>query len=392
MYNQGPYPTHAGYYQGYATNEYPANEYPAHEPHGGLIWAYAPTGQQQSQLQLPSNPFLPVPAQPNPALTRAQKRNSRKKRSGLPIPAVPRVPQPMGNAVKPQETILNVLQHPTPTSQQLAPPGQKWILVTDTITVPFEVQLAPTQVPEPAKTTVVVSQVEPEKQNEEVNPAQAAANKLQWIIESSMACLSEQRVKYPLKDIGIIEAYFPQKMIETICGVSTIGSLLISVLSYLKIHGLPSSSPERLLGNCKSLNLIKFNPGALDNFADMSSLDNSTQEQKFKDYDMIHHDTVEGFLQHFSSMETFQRRPEVIVRSGITPCALQQAIKKCGVKMETGAPDGHWMITDVQDALKEKEYMDMAEAMMADFKKFKCPKEIKSAVLKSWCLYRKPYF
>ena len=46
MYNQGPYPTHAGYYQGYATNEYPANKYPAHEPQGGLIQAYAPTGQQ----------------------------------------------------------------------------------------------------------------------------------------------------------------------------------------------------------------------------------------------------------------------------------------------------------------------------------------------------------
>ena len=137
----------------------------------------------------------------------------------------------MGNAVKPQETILNVVQHPTPTSQQLAPPGQKWILVTDTITVPFEVQLAPTQVPEPAKTTVVVSQVEPEKQNEEVKSAQAAANKLQWIIESSMACLSEQRVKYPLKDNRIIEAYFPQKNIETICGVSTIGSMRISSLS-----------------------------------------------------------------------------------------------------------------------------------------------------------------
>ena len=67
------------------------------------------------------------------------------------------------------------------------------------------------------------------------------------IIESSMSCLLEQRVKYPLKTIGIIEAYFPQKRIETICGVSTIGSLLISGISYLKIHGLPSSSPECLL-------------------------------------------------------------------------------------------------------------------------------------------------
>ena len=159
--------------------------------------------------------------------------------------------------------------------------------MTDTVTVPVEVQVAPTPAPEPAKTTVVVSQVEPEKPNEEVKSAQTAANKLQWFVESTMACLLEQRVMYPLKDIGIIEAYFPQKKVETICSMSTIGSLLISGLTYLKIHGLPSSSPERILGHCKSSNLIKFSPGALDNFAYMSSLDNSTQEQKFKDYNIM---------------------------------------------------------------------------------------------------------
>ena len=178
MYNQGPYPTHAGYYQGYAANEYPVNEYPAHEPHRGPTWAYAPTRQQQPQLRPPSNPFLPVPAQPNPAYTIAQKRNSLKKRPGLSMPAVPRVPQPMGNAVQPQEVIPNVMQNPTPTSQQLAPPGQKWILVTNTATVPAEVQVAQTPTPEPAKPTVVANQMEPKKPNEELKSAQAAANKL----------------------------------------------------------------------------------------------------------------------------------------------------------------------------------------------------------------------
>ena len=57
MYNTGPYPAHAGYYHGYATNEYPANGYPAHEPHGGPTLVYAPTIQQQPHLQLPSNCF-----------------------------------------------------------------------------------------------------------------------------------------------------------------------------------------------------------------------------------------------------------------------------------------------------------------------------------------------
>ena len=67
-----------------------------------------------------------------------------------------------------------------------------------------------------------------------------------------MACLIEQRLKYPLNTIGIIEAYVPQKRIETICEVSTIGSLLISGKFYMQTHGLPSPSPERLLK--KSLN------------------------------------------------------------------------------------------------------------------------------------------
>ena len=110
----------------------------------------------------------------------------------------------------------------------------------------------------------VASQREPEnpksqeKPNEDLKSAQTAANKLQWIVESSMACLIEQRLKYPLNTIGIIEAYVPQKRIKTICGVSTIGSLLISGISYMKIQGLPSPSPERLLGKCKALNLIQF--------------------------------------------------------------------------------------------------------------------------------------
>ena len=88
--------------------------------------------------------------------------------------------------------------------------------------------------------------------------AQVAANKLQWIIESALACLLETRLKYPLSMAGIIEAFLPQRKIEFICVVSTIGSMLISGITYLTVHGLPSFSPERLLGQCKTLNLIQF--------------------------------------------------------------------------------------------------------------------------------------
>ena len=38
----------------------------------------------------------------------------------------------------------------------------------------------------------------------------------------------------------------------------------------------------------------------------------------------------------------------------------------CGVMIE-GAPDGNWTILDVLETLKEKEFMDIAETMVANF-------------------------
>ena len=86
-------------------------------------------------------------------------------------------------------------------------------------------------------------------------------------------------------------------------------------------------------------------------------------------YRMIHQDTVNGFLQHFSGIDTFCRRPEVCVQRGITPCALQQAMTNCRVKIE-GAPEGNWRITEVLEKLKEKQFMEIAEIMMAKFEKY----------------------
>ena len=86
----------------------------------------------------------------------------------------------------------------------------------------------------------------------------------------------------------------------------------------------------------------------------MSSLNTEAQEKKLTDYKMIHQDTVKGFLQHFSGMDTFHRRPKMCVRRGISPCSLQQAMTNCGVKIEGAAPDGNWMITNVLEKLKEK--------------------------------------
>ena len=108
-------------------------------PMGGPMRAYAPSGQTPPQI--PSNPFLPVPGQPNPVLSSSHKRNNRKKWQQLTMPAVPCVSQPMGNAVQKREATLNVTPNTDSNPHQLAPPGQKWILVANPATVPTEMQL-----------------------------------------------------------------------------------------------------------------------------------------------------------------------------------------------------------------------------------------------------------
>ena len=55
----------------------------------------------------------------------------------------------------------------------------------------------------------------------------------------------------------------------------------------------------------------------------------------------------------------------------------------CGVKIK-GAPEGNWMILDVLKKLKEKQFLDITETMMAGFEKYKCPTEIKSTILKQF--------
>ena len=321
-----PYPTYVGYQQGYVVYAEQSNGYPAYEPNRGPTRAYAPSFQTPPQVL--SNPFLPAPGQSNPVISNSKKWNNRKKRQQLTLPAVPRVPQPMGNTVHNGGATLNAAPNTDPSPQQLAPPGQQWILVANPATASASMQLPTVQIPEPAKPIDIVSQGEPEKpssqerRKEDLMAAQTAADKLQWIIKSSLACLLEPRLKYPLSRIGIIDALLPQRKIETICGVSAIGSVLIAGISYLQIHGLPSSSLEKLLGQCKTLKLIQFCEGALEDMADLSTIDPETQDRKVKDYKMIHQYTIAGFLQHFSGIDTFCRKPEVCVREGILPCSL----------------------------------------------------------------------
>ena len=270
MYS-APYPTHRGYQHGYAYEEH---EYPEYAPQGGPTRTYGPPVQQQPQPA--SNPFLPATAQPTPAVSNSQKRNSRKKRQVALMSATPVVPQPLGN-VAPTPVVLPTVS-PNPTStQQLAPPGKKWVLIEDSqILCPNHVAVQPA-VPE-----IVTPEPELVKPNAELKAAQASVNLMQYIIESSLICLLEQRQRHPISKIGILEAFVPQQKIEVLSGVTTLGSVVISGVEYLKIHGLPSYSSEQLLGSCK---FLKFNDeGMLHNFTDLAKLSAKAQEEKLENY------------------------------------------------------------------------------------------------------------
>ena len=78
MYNNGPYPTHAGYQQGYAVHEEQTTDYPAYEPNGGPTREYNPSFLTPPEVQ--PNPVWPAPGQSNPVISNSKKRNNRKKR------------------------------------------------------------------------------------------------------------------------------------------------------------------------------------------------------------------------------------------------------------------------------------------------------------------------
>ena len=138
--HSAPYPTYRGYQNqnGYVYKEH---EYPEYAPQGGPTRTNGPPVQQQPQPV--SNPFLPVTAQPTPAVSKAQKRNNRKKQRSAAQGAVIRpllraapsrrwilVPaQPSGNEL-PQKRCLEYnsiagaseAQHPQPGPEPLSVP------------------------------------------------------------------------------------------------------------------------------------------------------------------------------------------------------------------------------------------------------------------------------
>ena len=189
---------------------------------------------------------------------------------------------------------------PSQNTQQRAPPGKKWVLMEDT--TPANVPPATIQTPTPE-----TSKPEPEVADITVDlkAAQAAVNRMQMIIEAALSCLLEQQLKYPKVKIGILEAYLPQRKIEKLTDATTLATILISGLEYLKYYGLPSTGEERLLGKCS---FIKFNSeGMLHNFnfSEMSKLDPKAQAEKLESYQLAIRGPVANFLAHFVGSKTF---------------------------------------------------------------------------------------
>ena len=145
-------------------------------------------------------------------------------------------------------------------------------------------------------------------------------------------CLLEHQLEYSLENFGIIEPFGMQKKIEVIVGSTTIGTIIIAGIEYLKEYGLPCTSPDRLLGKCA---FISFNQdGALHGFTDLSKLIALAQEDRLAKYNQVHGKTVKGFLNHFAGSGTFYRRPDTVVQHGIRCTTLQDAMTNADAPIE----------------------------------------------------------
>ena len=297
-----------------------------------------------------SNPFQAYPSQ---GQLNDQRRNKNKRRPP-PRRPTPVVPQPTG-------TTAPVPEAPQAPNNIL--PSHKWAIVPEDT---------------PA--------LEPPKHNEELKAAQNVADKLQETVEAAISCLLEYRLEYPLENFGFVEAFGLQKKIEVLVGTATIGTIIIAGIEYFKVHGLPCTSPDRMLGRCTFLG---FNQdGVLHGFTDMSKLPTSAQEDRLVKYNQVLGPTVKGFLNHFAGSGTFYRRPETVVQHGIRCTTLQEAMANTGDPIE-GFQGPNWWVLDVYDKLNEQMYLDLGTMAIADFNTLKGPAEARTALLKSCNVHAK---
>ena len=115
----------------------------------------------------------------------------------------------------------------------------------------------------------------------------------------------------------------------------------------------------------------------LHNFSDISKLSPQAQAEKLENYQLAVKGPVANFLAHFAGSETFCQRPEVSVKLGIPPTALQTTMMDCGVQIE-GYQGAGCYIPDVLNKLQKQEYHDVAEILMANFEQLKGPREVRA--------------
>ena len=154
------------------------------------------------QYQQSSNPFIaPLASAPPPLAQPNVQRKNKKKKCEPSTLAAPAVPQP-GEIMAPALAIPLV-----PSQSVTTPPGHKWVLVAEDATPP-------------ASPEVSIVEPEPVKVDARLQQAQADVDKMKSII-------------------------------EVLTGATTLASIVISGLDFLKTYGVPNQADCRLLGKSK---------------------------------------------------------------------------------------------------------------------------------------------
>ena len=203
---------------------------------------------------------------------------------------------------------------------------------------------------------------------------------MQSIIESALICLLEPRQNHQLSKVGILNAYVPARRIEVLTGATTLASIVISGLEFLKTYEVPNQADCRLLGKSK---FAQWNQdGLISGFSDLSQLSPAAQNRKLENYNTGIKRVVEHFLLQFCGTNTFYLRPEMIIKLGAPLTILQSSMSAVGHTFQGYTSTG-WKIPNAMVALSAQEIHDIAEVALTEFESDKGPIEIRTVVMRS---------
>ena len=203
---------------------------------------------------------------------------------------------------------------------------------------------------------------------------------MQSIIESALICLLEPRQNYQLSKVGILDACVPARRIEVLIGATTLASIVISGLDFLKTYGVPNQADSRLLGKSKFAHWNQ--DGLISGFSNLSQLSPAAQNRKLENYNTGIKRVVEHFLLQFCGTNTFYLRPEMIIKLGAPLTILQSSMSAVGHTFQGYTGTG-WKIPHAMAALSAQEIHDIAEVALTEFESVKGPIEIRTVVMRS---------